>query len=55
MNKREDEFKSDLFEEYDMTNHPNVEKFYSRAWSEGHASGLQSVHDEFSYLVDLIK
>jgi len=55
MNKREDEFKSDLFEEFEMTNHPNVEKIYSRAWSEGHSSGLQSVHDEFSSLVDLVK
>lgn len=54
-NDRLNEFKADLFEEFGMTNHPNVEKFWTKAWDDGHASGLQCVYNEFSDLVDLIK
>ena len=49
------QFKQDLFEEYNVTNNPRAEKCFSMAWERGHSSGYESVANEFGELVELIQ
>jgi len=44
----ENDFKLVLFKEYNIENHPNKEKIYSRAWEEGHSYGLEGVEQKFA-------
>ena len=48
------EFKEDLFEEFEMSNHPKRERIFTYAWDEGHSCGLEDVYNVFSDIVDLI-
>jgi hypothetical protein len=47
-------FKHDLFKDLDIEQHPMRELLYSKAWSEGHAAGLQDVYDCALDLVDFL-
>lgn len=53
--RKMDEFIHDLYEEFEVTDNPKVHKVYELAWEYGHSSGLSSVYNYFSELVDLIK
>ena len=48
------DFKANLFERWEVTNHPKAEKVWSMAWDRSHSEGLHSVEMEFEELVDLI-
>lgn len=47
-------FKSDLKEEFGVTDHPKADAVYKLAYDYGHGSGLGQIYDYFSDLVDLI-
>lgn len=49
------QFKQDLFKEYNVTNNPKAEKCFNIAWERGHSSGYESVANEFDELVELIQ
>ena len=53
--KREEEFKRDLFEEFGVTDNPKKDRCYTIAYERGHSSGFSEVYSEFSDLVELIK
>lgn len=48
------QFKQDLFEEFDVQNNPKAELLFSKAWELGHSAGLYEVLGHFENLVDLI-
>ena len=50
-----EQFKADLFETLGISRHPMREKLYSKAWSDGHASGYQEVFNCAQDLVELIE
>jgi len=54
MNRLSDEFKADLFADYDVSG-PKAEKAYKIAYDERHSSGLHEVVDLFDDLAELIK
>lgn len=51
----EQEFKTDLFEEHGVIDHPKANKCYGIAYDYGHSSGYQEIANYFDTLVDLIK
>lgn len=51
----EEEFKQDLFKEFDVENNPKRERCYNLAYEEGHAYGLSTVYAKFEDFVELIK
>lgn len=52
---RENQFKTELFAEYGMTNHPKAEKCYNLAWENGHAHGFSEVAVHFAEYAELVK
>lgn len=54
-NNNLEKFKNDMFECYNVSNHPKADKAYSLAWEYGHSAGLHDIHNYFSDLVELIK
>ena len=48
------EFKADLFEEFDVTTNSKAELAFEKAWERGHDCGYHEVYGEFADLVDLI-
>ena len=48
-------FKADLEVEHGMIGHPKADIMYSKAWEEGHGSGLYEVALCYENLVELIK
>jgi hypothetical protein len=55
VDKKVEEFKRDLFEEFGVTDNPKKDRCYTIAHEEGHSSGFSEVYSEFSDLVELIK
>lgn len=53
--KKTIEFKTDLFTESGMVDHPKVELLYSKAYGLGHSSGFQEVYNYFYDLKDLVE
>lgn len=49
------EFITDLFEEFGVTNHPKAHKVFNIAWDLGHANGYREVSYYFEKLVDIIQ
>lgn len=49
------QFKQDLFDAYEIADHPKREKLWSLAWDMGHSSGYTEVLTYFDELVELIK
>lgn len=47
-----DLFKQDLLEDLGIEKHPKKDKIFSYAWKEGHNSGLSSVYDIASEIID---
>lgn len=47
-------FKTDSLTEVGLINHKNADKIWDKAWSEGHAEGLQRVLEELEELADLV-
>lgn len=54
-NRLVQQFKNDLFEEFDVTNNPKRDLCYAKAWEHGHSAGLAEVANYFSDFVELIK
>jgi hypothetical protein len=50
-----EEFKRDLFAEFDVTNNPKAEKLFGKCWERGHAHGYSDVYSIFSDFVDVIR
>ena len=50
----EEQFKSDLFKELNITNNPKAEGLYAKAYSLGHKQGLEAIYDHAYDLVELI-
>ncbi len=49
-----DKFRADLLEDLGMTGHPKADKFFSKAWEDGHAHGYSEVYNVAQNLVDLV-
>jgi len=49
----EDQFKHDALDDVGLLNHPKADKIYSKAWEDGHSSGLYSVYQELCDLAEL--
>lgn len=54
-NRLMDDFREDIFKEFDVENNPKREKCFSLAWEHGHSSGFSDVYYYFADLVELIK
>jgi hypothetical protein len=50
-----EEFKQDLFSEFNISEHPYKEKMFNHAWEKGHAHGYSEVYNEFEDLIYLLK
>ena len=50
-----EQFQTDLYEEFGVTDNPKRELLYSKAWDEGHYAGLSEVYCVFRNMVDLIQ
>lgn len=48
-------FEKDLFEHFEVTDHPKRDKCYQLAWDLGHSAGMHEIANYFSSLVELIK
>jgi hypothetical protein len=48
-------FKDDLFEVYNIQEHPKAQALFDKAWDYGHSSGYYEVLHVFDYLVELIQ
>ncbi len=53
--KLQEEFRDDLIEKYQMTNHPKAIKLFNKAWDMGCSGGLQEVEYYFQDLVELFE
>lgn len=53
--QREAEFKTDLLEEYGVTDHPKADKAFSIAWDIGHSNGFSEIEHYFTELLPLLK
>jgi hypothetical protein len=49
------QFKQDLFKEFDVKDNPKADLCFSKAWEVGHAWGYGEVYNHFQDLVELIK
>lgn len=49
------EFQTDLFSEFGVSNVPKRFKCFDIAWEKGHANGYSEVYNEFADIVDLIR
>jgi hypothetical protein len=54
LNMLKEEFKADLFNEFDVTNNPKRDLCFEKACDIGHSSGYSEIYNVFSDLVDLI-
>ena len=52
---REEEFRQDLFKDFEVENNPKRELAYEMAYERCHSEGYWAVYDEFAYLVPLIE
>jgi len=48
-----DKFRHDALDDVGLLNHPKADKIYSKAWEDGHSSGLYSVYQELCDLAEL--
>ena len=53
--KKRTEFKKELLEKYDLTDHPKADQLYNLAWEFGHSSGYENVRYFFGEMADLLK
>jgi len=51
----QEEFRDDLLEEYEMTNHPQATKIFNKAWDMGCSMGYREVQEYFEDLVELFR
>jgi hypothetical protein len=51
--KLQNEFRIDLIDKYEMTNHPKANLIFDKAWDIGCSSGLESVEYYFQDLIEL--
>jgi hypothetical protein len=51
----EEQFKLDLFNAFEVVDHPRAERVYELAYEYGHASGYTEILYYFSDIVSLIK
>lgn len=51
----QEEFRSDLIEEYNMTDHPKANKIFNKAWDLGSSLGYEAIVEYFHELVDLFQ
>ena len=51
----EEEFQTDLFDEFGVSDNPKRYKCFSLAWEYGHAHGHSEIHSHFADYVELIK
>lgn len=50
-----EEFKNDLFEDFNVMNNPKKDKCFELAWEYGQSAGYEDVYVHFDNLVELIK
>ncbi len=50
-----DEFRRDLIEQYDMSDHPKANLLFDKAWDFGNSYELSDVEDYFANLIDLVQ
>jgi hypothetical protein len=53
--KQTEGLRARLEEEHGMAEHPKRDLLWSKAWEQGHATGLESVRYWYDDLVELIK
>ena len=53
LKRLQEEFRNDLIEKYQMTDHPKADKLFNKAWDMGCAGGLEEVEYYFMDLVEL--
>ena len=51
----EEQFRKELAEEFEVTDHPKEHVLWTRAWEEGHAYGLSEIYNKYSELAELVK
>lgn len=51
----QEEFRKDLIEKYNMSNHQKTNKLFNKAWEYGSDSGLWDVEDYFVSLIELFE
>jgi hypothetical protein len=49
------QFKEDLFKEYNVKDKAKGEKIYSLAWEEGHSNGLKEVENYFDRYIEIAR
>jgi hypothetical protein len=53
-NRLEAQFKTDLEEEYGVTDNPKKDLLYSKAYDDGHSGGFNDIESSYADMVDLI-
>lgn len=51
----QNEFRNDLIEKYNMTNHPKANKIFNKAWDMGNSLGYDAVEEYFQDFVELFQ
>jgi len=54
-NKLKNEFRADLIAEYNMDDHPKVNKIFDKAWELGQSKGHEEIEYYFQDFVELFK
>lgn len=49
------EFREDLISKYDMTDHPQKDKLFDKAWEFAGSLGLSVVEDYFESLIEILQ
>ena len=52
--QKHDEFKEDIFKEFDVLNNPKKDPLFDKVWDIGHSNGYYEVYVTFEDLVELI-
>jgi hypothetical protein len=55
LNRLHEEFKSDLYAEFGVSDNPKRGRLFNIAWDHAHSDGYSQVYEYFADLVDLIK
>lgn len=51
----QNEFRKDLIEKYNMTDHPKADAIFNKAWDIGSSSGLGAIDYYFADLIELFE
>jgi hypothetical protein len=53
-NRLHEEFTKDALASVKLSDHPNAQKIFDKAWEDGHSSGYKSVYSELEDLAALV-